>query len=255
MYLEVYPQVLALSTVKVCKACGELKPRTREFFHVHRANPDGFHSECRQCRNKTNKRQKVMPTARDGYKYCPRCEREFPATLEYFYSDKTRQGGLSSSCRDCARLYSREYRENHPEMRGVFQKKWRAANPEKTKELKAASQKRNRAAANERVRQFYKRNPEKRLEGVHARRARILGNGGRYTTADVEAIRKAQTDKRGRVRCWVCGKPMPSNDQTIDHFVPLSRGGSNDAGNIRLAHMLCNQSKGSKHPHELGRLI
>ncbi len=33
---------------------------------------------------------------------------------------------------------------------------------------------------------------------------------------------------------------------SIDHVVPLSRGGSNHPSNLQLAHLLCNLSKGNR---------
>lgn len=255
MYLEVYPQVLGVSTLKRCTKCGELKPKSPEFFYPASGYKDGLRSYCRACekelnrkRNKTDKRQKVMPKAREGYKFCPRCERELPATLEYFYEDKARQSGFASSCKDCARLYSKEYRVENPEKHAQSKRNWRKANPDKVKAHKSASQKRNRASANERTRRFNERHPEKRLEAVHARRARVLGNGGKYTSIDIEAIRTAQGN-----RCYLCGKRLKTFH--IDHFIPLALGGTNDAGNLRLACPACNLSKGAKHPHDMGRLI
>jgi 5-methylcytosine-specific restriction endonuclease McrA len=31
---------------------------------------------------------------------------------------------------------------------------------------------------------------------------------------------------------------------TIDHIVPVSRGGSDDPSNLQTAHMVCNSAKG-----------
>jgi 5-methylcytosine-specific restriction endonuclease McrA len=261
VFLEVYPQVLGVSTLKHCTKCGQYKPKSAEFFYPAPAYRDGLRSRCRSCesehrrkRNVTDKRQKVMPKARPGFKYCPRCERELPTATEYFYPDASRQSGISSSCRECAQQYGKEYRAANPEKHAEAKRTWNAANPEKVKAHRSLSQKRNRTAANERVRQFYRRNPAKRLENVHARRARILGNGGRYTPADIEAIRLAQTDKRGRVRCWYCGTPMQK--WHIDHKTPLARGGSNGPENLCLACVDCNLKKHAKTPDEFaGRLI
>ena len=72
--------------------------------------------------------------------------------------------------------------------------------------------------------------------------------GGSFTAADIEAIRTAQGN-----RCYLCGARLKKFH--IDHFIPLALGGTNDAGNLRLACPTCNLSKGAKHPHDMGRLI
>lgn len=45
--------------------------------------------------------------------------------------------------------------------------------------------------------------------------------------------------------CWWCGCHLPSNQLTLDHLKPRSRGGSNSLENLRLACFLCNNSRGN----------
>lgn len=59
---------------------------------------------------------------------------------------------------------------------------------------------------------------------------------------------------RGRGICHICGKPVDFTDckrdgrwfifganyPTIDHVIPLSKGGTHTWNNVRLAHMHCN---------------
>ena len=40
---------------KKCTGCGEEKPHTREYFHVHKRSLSGFKSECADCSNIRNK--------------------------------------------------------------------------------------------------------------------------------------------------------------------------------------------------------
>jgi hypothetical protein len=44
--------------------------------------------------------------------------------------------------------------------------------------------------------------------------------------------------------CWLCGGFIEGKP-TLDHIVPYSRGGRNAIANLRLAHDLCNQRRGS----------
>lgn len=46
--------------------------------------------------------------------------------------------------------------------------------------------------------------------------------------------------------CALCGKPIEKmKDATIDHIVPLSKGGVHGVKNMQLAHLKCNQKKGN----------
>ena len=61
--------------------------------------------------------------------------------------------------------------------------------------------------------------------------------------------------------CWLCGKPVDWTDYTmdgdtfiagnmypsIDHVVPLSRGGLHEWGNVKLAHRICNSIKSNRN--------
>ncbi len=53
--------------------------------------------------------------------------------------------------------------------------------------------------------------------------------------------------------CGICGKPIdpearfPSRDRmSIDHILPFSRGGTNQRGNLRAAHLRCNLERGNR---------
>lgn len=57
--------------------------------------------------------------------------------------------------------------------------------------------------------------------------------------------RKAILMKRDGNACFFCGLPMTEDEATIEHLVPLSRGGPNTDENLALAHEACNQSAGA----------
>ena len=39
-------------------------------------------------------------------------------------------------------------------------------------------------------------------------------------------------------------------DATIDHIVPLSKGGSDDITNMQIAHSACNREKGNDYDED-----
>ncbi|MGH3302575.1 MAG: HNH endonuclease signature motif containing protein [Streptosporangiaceae bacterium] len=54
-----------------------------------------------------------------------------------------------------------------------------------------------------------------------------------------EAVRRWEA--AGRPPCGICGTPIDSDEpHEADHIVMLARGGSSDAGNLRVVHRVCN---------------
>jgi len=51
--------------------------------------------------------------------------------------------------------------------------------------------------------------------------------------------------------CSICGKQLSKYAYTIDHILPLSRGGTNDLSNLRAVHKDCNRLKGNFTDQEL----
>lgn len=52
-------------------------------------------------------------------------------------------------------------------------------------------------------------------------------------------------------RCSICGKHVKFQDFSVDHVIPLSKGGSNDMSNLAAAHRSCNLIKQDCLPQEL----
>lgn len=48
------------------------------------------------------------------------------------------------------------------------------------------------------------------------------------------------------------GRMLNHRDFSVDHIMPISRGGKNTWGNTVCACRICNQRKGSRTPHEAG---
>jgi len=56
-------------------------------------------------------------------------------------------------------------------------------------------------------------------------------------------------------RCGICGKKIKNcRDVTVDHIIPVNRGGKNVLANYQLAHEFCNVEKGDLMPEELAYL-
>ena len=51
-------------------------------------------------------------------------------------------------------------------------------------------------------------------------------------------------------RCGICREPLLPEAISIDHIVPLARGGDDGAANLQFAHRRCNNRKGTRLPNE-----
>lgn len=218
-------------------------------------------------------------------KRCTKCQQEFPATTEYFHRDKRLQSGIRSCCRVCSCKIAFAYAETNREAQRERARQYYDANREILREKAIQRYYANHETLRERQRMGNRINPEewreqrrkyravhcdryreyrrlyrkanrqKKCEQEHRRRARKYGRNGSYTIDDVRLQLKMQTDRKGIARCWWCSEPL-GNNQSIDHRIPLSRGGSNDARNICITHLKCNMIKNDKLPHEYnGRLL
>lgn len=149
-------------------------------------------------------------------KTCPRCKRTKPAS-EY-YRDATRPDGLRSHCRECVKETNARVNKE-----GDHSRRWREANPERSRES---------------TRKWRREHPEQHAEKEGRRRARKRGQG-------FEKIIPSEVYERDGGRCHICGKHVPKSRMSLDHLIPLSRGGGHFKLNVRLAHLECNVRRGA----------
>ena len=65
-------------------------------------------------------------------------------------------------------------------------------------------------------------------------------------------LRASQWWKRrcAKGRCHYCGRPTPAKALTMDHIVPIARGGKSTKGNVVPACKACNTAKKQLLPME-----
>ena len=53
--------------------------------------------------------------------------------------------------------------------------------------------------------------------------------------------------KRDGSKCGVCHKIMKIGEISVDHIIPINMSGTNEANNIRLVHINCNNHRPKKY--------
>jgi 5-methylcytosine-specific restriction endonuclease McrA len=73
--------------------------------------------------------------------------------------------------------------------------------------------------------------------------------------AQMQAMASGPIDRdaiiaRDNSTCYICGKKLITGADviTLDHVIPLARGGAHDATNLRVACVSCNARKGKRLP-------
>ena len=187
-------------------------------------------------------------------KRCSDCGIEKPASDFPTRDRKQSRDGLGPYCRECQRIRNR-----------VKNKRWRERHPDKMREANRRTKER---LGKDYFRAWYQKNIEKERERARqvmakARAdnpARAAANQRRYRAANAEKVREREREKTYARRarqphsaelaelmaqlvtqpCAYCGA---TENITIDHIIPLSRGGKHEAKNLAPACYSCNSSK------------
>jgi len=178
------------------------------------------------------------------FKVCTKCKKELHICC--FYKDSSKKDGLRSSCCDCKAKTDREYTLKNKKKVLLKKAEYRNSHREELKKqnnIRYHSLDKN--AENKRRLQHNKDNPKKRQEVVAVsfsnKRAKDFKIEGKLTVEQWRDIKR-----KFFYKCLCCGKQEPDIDLTIDHIVPLIKGGLNTSINIQPLCGYCNKSKGDK---------
>lgn len=205
--------------MKRCTICGIEYPETKEFFRP--VNELRLRAQCRQCE-------------REKYKVWQEAHKDERNEYWRKYHEEHREK---------ERAYARNWRNNHLERARDNEHHWRKVNPKRKLEHQRKYVNRHPDRPRAYHRKWTKNNPGKVKAKADQYRAKKKA-GGKYTDEDVKRLYDAQKGK-----CYWCGQKV-GKDFTIDHVIPLNRGGSNTPENIVIACRHCNCSRQDKLPHE-----
>lgn len=199
-------------TTKVCSLCSTVKEITQ--FTKVVTNIDGFGCWCKACRqskkkmwhaeHKESENAKAVQYAKDRPAY-------MKARNLYYYRKNPRiEYRKEYQEKNAERLRQKRLTANAREASLNRTQKWRAENPEKSKE--------------------------------NCRRSQAM----RWFNAEAKRVAYAKIYEEENGVCYLCCKPVERKGAHFDHVVPLSKGGSHTFDNIRVTHRTCNLRKGAK---------
>ncbi len=163
-----------------------------------------------------------------GKKRCSKCKQW--KSFDEFYKRKATNDGYQHQCKTCANEYAGQYSKQHPESNRESVRKYGKLHPDRIKE------KMQRYQGLDWFKNKWKKwhdeheNPEQRRErrriNDENRRAKKMLNGGTITAKEW----KEAVEKYGN-KCLYPG--CESTDVTMDHIVPISKGGRHEINNVQ----------------------
>jgi len=211
-----------MSQYKTCNDCKQFLPNTT--FSPTKGGKFGTRAKCKVCCAKATKNYR-MRNPNYSAEYSKSYRQRFPE------KSKANNKNFRESNPNYAKNYHAEHREtellrskmkywNNVEKESLRKKKFRQDNPE---------------VLRERNKQYRANNPEIIRAKAQRRRARLLQN-------QTFQVSKKELKKLYASECFYCHNEA----QTIDHLVPIVRGGSHGIGNLVAACNHCNFSKAGK---------
>lgn len=132
----------------------------------------------------------------------------------------------------------RQYRARHRAEVYARNREWAKANPGKVREYHRSSRRKNPESYHATALRWRAKHPTARALFCAARRAKKAAAGGTFTEAEWVAMKRLYGDC-----CLCCGK---RRKLTIDHIVPIDKGGRHSAENIQPLCLSCNSGKCNK---------
>ncbi len=218
---------------KWCRRCDTTKPRAE--FHRSRTARDGLTTYCKACMRAYQEANRAHKLATQADWYQRNRERLIAAQQARYQANP-----------DAVKQRAAQWRRDHHALALEREAERRAADRERFRATQRRWAERNAATKRARSRVWFRAHPHKAAEYQNTRRARKL-NAPRVERIDRQAI-----IERDASMCHICGLFVPPDQMSLDHVIPLARGGAHTADNLKVAHRRCNSRKNATLPRSAG---
>ena len=217
----------ALIKTKRCCVCKAEKPTTD--FWKSSNNKDGFRSRCVPCEMQYRRERKHLDRQASN-----KAQRKRREALKAKVSEEQR---LWAEANPEKVLEAQRIRRETLIQRKLEQsRKWRREQPEKVRQSQRKYRESHPEIYREATKKYFKANPEIKRASERKRKAKKHENSIFYVSPN-------ELKKLYARPCSYCGRV---GEMTLDHVVPISKGGVHGVSNLVPACGPCNFSKGQK---------
>jgi 5-methylcytosine-specific restriction endonuclease McrA len=207
------------------------------------------------------------------FKKCNKCGRWLVANTVNFHRDKFGKYGLKAQCKECVSAYKKEYYEENKEERREYSNKYNEENKEERREYDKKRYEENKEKIAERHKQYYEENKEELIkrsrkyreenkeELAEKRKIYYKTPQGQVVTFNGNTKRRKREQRGNGItpdqwlemmkyfdwKCAYSGKSINvKENRSIDHIVPLAKGGAHEVWNLVPMYRPYNSSKNDK---------
>ena len=226
---------MSIIAQKRCTKCGVDKPLDQ--FNTRSDSPDGYRNDCKACKKAARYNTEPPRLAPGDIKTCSTCKLSKP--VSEFRVCNTNRSGYTPRCKECCRASARKWHANNQE--------WIQAYEERHYEKL------------HHYRNEYSKKRNKRPDVIDKRRERDKSPKALIYSRNRNAFRRAKREQGdvtpeslqrfldSQSKCCYCHKPFNSKrKKTVDHVIPISKGGLHMMSNLAIACLSCNSSKNNR---------
>lgn len=225
--IYVFAQNTGEVLLKICSVCkSEKKPSE---FSKDKRNKFGLGSECLNCGNARYRAKHPRPVYKD-VEVCGKCKKEKPLYSFPKYKRQDKSIGYCVKCNGCKRSPKTKIKTHQPYLKNENLVKF-CIKCQTVKPIEKFAKKLNSYGYCKPC------NTEHSLNYTYRKKS---------ATKTTIKFSKSDIVKRDGLTCYLCEKTFTADFLTIEHLIPLSRGGDHKPENVKLACLSCNCSKNAK---------
>ena len=215
---------------KKCSKCNLKKEY--DCFHKNKKSSDGFVSQCKECvklrTQEYYRENKAKINMKSVEKYKENRDEIIEKSCKYYENNKEKiakyKARYQVSNKENLAIKKSIYYGNNKDKCIESSKEWMINNRDKWLRIQSKSRFKNRDKIN-----------------AHRHKRRVIASEGDLTGSQWKEIKLSNN-----YSCVHCGKREPNIKLTIDHIVPLSKGGLHTMSNVQPLCKSCNSKKGNR---------
>lgn len=183
-------------------------------------------------------------------------------SITEFSFDPTHRDSYHSVCKKCINEKAKIWYKMNKKRKNNYDKEYQQVNKEHLRNVKHDYYIENKYFLNKEHHEYYQKNKERlkdyqkqynehrkgTSDYIYENKVRNFKRrqNGYVRKKTIQMIYEDNIKKFGTLTCILCNNPIVFGQDSIEHLIPLCKGGTHEYNNLGVSHRSCNKSKGRK---------